>query len=209
MDTLRHYKPTTLESWINQKYQEAGIRTAYDLDIDVIAEVFDITIATYKGPSHAQWDDDFAAIFINDSLPEESRRERFFHELGHPLMHEGNQHLLPHAFNDLQEMQAGLFQLYAALPYYIVVQYEDHLQSPHAVSLIAYEFKLPTDLVRRRLEQIAARIQKGQKDERIFDSVPRYKEPRIISHSMETYRMLAKLSWLAAQKGRKVNWGGK
>lgn len=132
----------------------------------------------------------------------------FFHELCHPLKHVGNQQRMPHAFHDLQEIQAGLFQLYAALPFYLIIHYEDVLHSSHAVPLLAYEFRLPPGLVQRRLEQIATRIRKAQEEQAIFQSVPRYPEPRIIPHSSDTLKLLGKLSWQSAQKGKRVNWTG-
>lgn len=120
-----------------------------------MASIFHVELVRWSGHSHARWDDDFRVIFLSEHLDEEHAREVFFHELCHPLKHVGNQQRMPHAFHDLQEIQAGLFQLYAALSFYLIIHYEDVLHSSHAVPLLAYEFRLPPGLVQRRLEQIA------------------------------------------------------
>jgi hypothetical protein len=205
---LCHYQLSELEQWINHEYQEHGIHSASALDLQHVASIFHVELVRWSGHSHARWDDDFRVIFLSEHLDEEHAREVFFHELCHPLKHVGNQQRMPHAFHDLQEIQAGLFQLYAALPFYLIIHYEDVLHSSNAVPLLAYEFKLPPGLVQRRLEQIAARIRKAQEEQAIFHSVPRYPEPRIIPHSSDTLKLLGKLSWQSAQKGKRVNWTG-
>lgn len=205
--SLSYYKPTRLENWINQMYQQDGISSAYDLDIYRIANIFDIVLTPSQSPTHAQWTEHLSMIFLNVDLDEIALRESFFHELCHPLLHVGSQFKLPRSFVDHQEMQAGLFQLYSAMPIYIIQNYEDEMDHSNFVSYMAYEFRLSPSFVVRRMEQIKARIQKGMDEQQIFDSTPRPSKSNIVPHTPETMKMLMKLSWLAAQKGRKINLG--
>jgi Zn-dependent peptidase ImmA (M78 family) len=161
---LNLYKPTDLEQWITLQYQQNGIHYASDLDIERIASIFNITVLTSEGPSHAQWDDDFCVIFINGCHSEEKKREVFFHELCHPLRHEGNQNNMPASFIELQEIQASIFQLYAAMPAHMLEEFKDLSGSVHT-KVVSEEFKLSEKFVTRRLEQINQRIFQEQQDE--------------------------------------------
>ncbi|MNV85035.1 hypothetical protein D3C71_1789540 [compost metagenome] len=63
------------------------------------------------------------------------------------------------------------------------------------------------ELVERRLQQIAARLRKGEEDAKMVKGLPAMPVTQIIAHSPETLKLLNKLLWLSAQKGRKVNRG--
>ncbi|MNU10167.1 hypothetical protein D3C72_2571650 [compost metagenome] len=58
-----------------------------------------------------------------------------------------------------------------------------------------------------RLQQIAARIRKGREEAELTKSMPKPPSPHIVSHSPETLKVLNKLLWISAQKGRKVHLG--
>lgn len=206
--SLDMYKPCELEEWINALYIQNGIRTPEDLDPERVAQLFGADLVYYLGPSFADWrEGGYSVIFLNRNLPADESRAVFFHELCHPVRHVGRQAELPRLFGELQEIQAGLFQLYAAMPIYMVLGYAEHLEEAHAAQLLAYEFRLPRELVESRLQQIAARVRKGREEAELTKSVPKPPPPRIVSHSPETLKVLNKLLWISAQKGRKVHLG--
>lgn len=205
---IKHYMTTELEELIYQKYCEHGILAPGDMDLDRIAAMHHAIIQPTGGRSKVLFDDSGGIIFLNKQDDTSKQRADFFHELGHLVRHTGSQNSLPPLFVELQERQASVFQLYAAMPYYLVANYEDYLHSQNAVPLLANEFNLPRNLVQRRLDQIVNRIRKSQGEQKAFHSAPPFKEFRVTAHAIETYQLFAKLSWLAAQKGRKVNWGG-
>ncbi|RAU92481.1 ImmA/IrrE family metallo-endopeptidase [Paenibacillus sp. YN15] len=204
------YHPTQLESWISEKYQQDGIFSPHEMNLDRIAALFGIDVMYYMGPSFADWKDgQYSVIFLNKLLTVDKQREAFFHELCHPLRHVGHQKLLPPGLAQLQEVQAETFQLYASMPFYMLVEYEECLRSGNGLYTLATEFALPESLVKRRLKQIMSRIRRGEENQRINDTLPAIPEPRIISHSPDTLKMLNKLLWLSAQRGRKVNLNGR
>src|SRR5690625_1410718 len=92
-----------------------------------------------------------AIIFDSRSKPSE-QREQFFHELCHILRHVGHQSMLPKAFRALQEWDANNFTMYAALPYFMVKQYD--LKDPHLLHHLATDFKVSEDLCKKRIESI-------------------------------------------------------
>ncbi|MNI19233.1 hypothetical protein D3C73_726640 [compost metagenome] len=165
---LIHYKPTALEEWINTQYQYACIHYPSDLDVEMIADMFDIDVRYYEGPSVADYpEDEKAVIFIDSRLnTTQHQREAFFHELCHPLKHVGDQDNMPRSFRDLQEMQAAQFQYYAAMPYYMLGEFK-HISPSLLVKTIAEEFMLPERFVERRLDQVKRRIHIGRQDDEI------------------------------------------
>lgn len=205
---LEGYRPCELEQWINSRYIHSGIRTPGDLDLEWVAQLFGADLVFYMGPSFADWrEGGYSVIFLDQRLAYDEARSVFFHELCHPVRHVGSQPELPRLFAELQEIQAGLFQLYAAMPIYMIEDYAEHLEEAHAAQILAHAFRLPRELVERRLQQIAARLRKGEEEAKLAKTLPDLPAARIISHSPETLKLLNKLLWISAQKGRKVQRG--
>lgn len=163
---LKHYKPTSLEELIISHYQQWNIHYPSDLDIEMIADIFKIDIEYREGKSLVDCYEDFYFIVIDARLRPEERREVFFHELGHFLLHHGNQGRMPELFKALQEMQAVNFQYYAAMPYYMLSEFQ-YVSPSLLVKTMAEEFMLPEKFVERRLEQVKRRIHIGQQDHEI------------------------------------------
>ncbi len=94
----------------------------------------------------------YRAIVLDScsSLPEQC--EQFSHELCHILRHVGHQSMMPKAFRELQERDANLFTMYAALSYYIVKKYD--FNDPFLIQNLAQDFKVTEALCKRRMEQI-------------------------------------------------------
>lgn len=159
---LTMYKATEMEIWINEKYKNSGILRATDMDLDIIASIFNIDIVYYDGPSFADWSDRSAVIFLNKKLSSEKAREIFFHELCHPLRHVGNQVNMPTGLKQLQEVQAGLFQLYAAIPAYMLEEFREISYYDTYVKCVAEAFDLTLTFVKKRLQQINQRIYQEQ-----------------------------------------------
>lgn len=202
------YIPTKLELWINDLYQSCNIQTPRDLDIYRVAEAFQATVRLSERETKV-YHDEYGnhLIFLNSQKSEMQQRAEFFHELCHLVQHKGIQQILPQSYVELQEIQANQFRLYAAMPYHMIInEYRDYLQNTNIIPLIVHDFKLPYLLVKARMDQIIRRITRYEEDKTILNSVPRH-TPTVVSHSKETLQLIAKLSWLSAQKGRKINWG--
>ncbi|MGG1554568.1 ImmA/IrrE family metallo-endopeptidase [Paenibacillus ferrarius] len=164
---LTRYKPTELEKWLEREYRSIGIEYASDMDLDLIASIFDVEIRTYAGPSFAEWkEDEYSFIFLNGYLDQKQRREVFFHELCHPLQHVGQQEIMPTSFIELQEIQAKNFQHYAAMPSYLLEEFKS-VSPSLLVKILAEEFHLTERFVQHRLEQIQKRIQTAQYEEEL------------------------------------------
>lgn len=161
---LTLYKPNDLENWISKEYQAAGIYYAAELDIDHVVSWFRGDVQFYEGPTCVDYDNPFfPVILINAFQKTIERRKSFFHELGHMLMHAGNQDNLPPGLRELQEMQADQFQLYAAMPFYMLEEFR-YVPAHNLVKVLAEAFVLPESFVNKRLEQIKNRMYWHEQD---------------------------------------------
>ncbi len=191
---LSYYQSSPLEEWITQHYIKSNITFPGDLEVERVADIFQVDVVFANVKSHVQWDDDYYLIILNNRLSKPYYRADFFHELCHPLKHYGNQTQMPKAFRELQEIQAKLFQLYAALPFHIIKNY---IMMPATV--IADEFCLPVEIVETRLIQIRNRIfqKRIEKQYKSLDH-PRKYDPA--KWSNETKRIMQKLYLRFSQK---------
>jgi Zn-dependent peptidase ImmA (M78 family) len=161
---LSLYKTNDLENWIAYTYQKNKIHYAADLDIDRIAGMFNASIIYHPGQTKIIWNDKFGLIYIDESLDERQRRERFFHEVAHIVRHTGYQVGMNSLFVQLQEIQAALFQFYAAMPVFMLEPY-CHIQNQNEyISTLSNDFRLPITLIQKRLRQVRGRIEQTEKD---------------------------------------------
>lgn len=158
------YRPTELEKWICQKYQESGIITPAELDLDQIADIFSSAVRTTGGKTKVYYDDEVAIIYLNQRDGSSKQRADFFHELCHPAMHAGSQLGLPQLFIELQEAQAGAFQQYAAMPYYMLAEITPCHTYNEYYNLLADVFRLPLPFVKKRIDQVKRRMIQGHHD---------------------------------------------
>lgn len=201
---LHYYKPTDTEKWISEKYQENGIRTAADMDMDIIADMFNAAVQLTKTDEpRVLWDDDFCLILLDRDAPMEKIRKDFFHEICHPMFHIGNQHLLPVGLMELQENQADALQFYTAMPSYLLREFQGIQTYREYVKTVSDAFMLPPKFVEQRIAQIQRRSYIERSDREInapsvsvqFDYMP------------ETKRILAQLKRQLSTKNGVVTNG--
>lgn len=165
---LSLYKPTETEEWISFIYQKNGIHSAADMDLDHIAAIFRAMIELHPYESKVIWSSNFALIYLHALLSKEQRREHFFHELGHIVRHCGDQFAMPESFIELQEQQAAQFQLYAAMPAFMLNEFIHDVYSWGAFEkILAEAFCLPIRFVQKRLDQIMNRLRLAQFDKEL------------------------------------------
>jgi len=159
------YKPTELEKRISYIYRENGILSPSHMDLDKIAFIYDCHVIYSEKPTMVLYDDAYGGlIFLNACVTKEQQREDFFHEISHPALHVGCQNTLPELFVDLQESQAASFQLYSAMPYFMLAAIEPSGYENEYISQLSDIFQLSFDFVNRRIEQVHRRIVQGYHD---------------------------------------------
>ena len=150
------YITSALEDWITEKYVRHRIYTSTDIDIQQIALIEGIFI--HKRPMSSRYDifGRYKAIILDSRCTEEEQQEQFFHELCHILRHVGHQSMLPKLFRELQEWDANLFMMYAALPYFMVKKYDYNNQN--LILDLSHDFNVTEELCQKRMDQIKRNI---------------------------------------------------
>ncbi|WP_019636953.1 ImmA/IrrE family metallo-endopeptidase [Paenibacillus fonticola] len=185
-----YYQETSLEQWINSKYQNCGLLDVEQHDIERIAEVFDIELVYAACPSFS--DNEERVIFLNKHTDDVMARVIFFHELCHVLRHAGDQRSMPSLFKHAQEAEADQFVLYAAVPFYMFVKLPIPDRRNEAIPYIADTFRIPLDLAEQRLDQIQRRVLQGSLIAAAQEAERRQSEPEV-QWSLETQRILSQL----------------
>jgi len=150
------YTTTALEDWVTHRYSRQHIKMSSDIDIKRIARFYSIYIHYKQLPARYDIFGRYKAIVLDARVSIPEQREQFFHELCHILRHVGHQSMLPKAFRELQEWDANLFTMYAALPYYMVKNYD--FENPYLIHDLAHDFKVTEALCKKRMEQIQRNI---------------------------------------------------
>ncbi|MBE1444200.1 MULTISPECIES: ImmA/IrrE family metallo-endopeptidase [unclassified Paenibacillus] len=198
---LSLYKPTETEEWISFIYQKHGICYAADMDIDHIAAIFRAMVELHPHESKVIWSSNFALIYLHALLSKEQQRENFFHELGHIVRHCGDQYGMPETFIELQEQQAAQFQLYAAMPAFMLHEFIHDVYSWGAFEkVLAEAFCLPIRFVQKRLNQILnrlclAQIDKERRDRTVDTSYITTDYIRQKQAEMGRQRLIREKSW--------------
>jgi Zn-dependent peptidase ImmA (M78 family) len=202
INLLTLYKKTDLELLVEKIYKEKQLFSPSDLTIRNISETFNFDIKyIVKAPSRALWDEEYALIFLDPLLPEKEQRAIFFHELCHPLRHIGTQEdMESKLFMDLQENQANQFQLYAAMPAFMLDSIELPDNEFYAIKTIEETFNIPFSLAAKRMEQIKQRVLRKKIDIAIIEKEQR-KYTRVVQDlSEETKTLLKQLENQLKQK---------
>ncbi|MCM3411262.1 ImmA/IrrE family metallo-endopeptidase [Metabacillus litoralis] len=209
------YQKSNLELEVEKKYKENDLLTPSDLEFKNVTKRFNIKVRYNNGPDRAIWDDDLEVymIFMKPFYSLKEKREILFHELCHILRHYGNQELIKtNSWKDFQEEDAHNFQVYAAMPFYMIEQLEDLPNSEfELIERLSVVFNVPLTLATKRVKQITRRIKQGELDKQFVELVNNEKvfnyckniEPRKFSKAAEDMMALA-IQMKLAKKGVSV-----
>ena len=159
LQLLDHYRPTPLESAIDQFYQRKKIFHPSDIDLAFFAEDADIRILYQPLSSITYQLTTFDAIIIDRRLPFRQQKVELAHELGHVLMHVGRQDFMEDDFRAMQEWQADRFALYALVPAFMIKNYIIPTNSRlRLITHLSDIFEVPETLMEERLRLLEERL---------------------------------------------------
>ncbi|WP_158582340.1 ImmA/IrrE family metallo-endopeptidase [Rummeliibacillus sp. POC4] len=143
---------THLEDYIQHFYNQLDIHSPTQLNIDEIAQRLGISIFYWNEGSQALFINNSSFIFLNNMMLPNFKWQEFCHELGHVLLHAGDQIRLPYSFVEYQEFKANNFALHAAAPTFMI----DELDLPNtyqeAVRLLQDTFHISLTFACKRLD---------------------------------------------------------
>ncbi|MFB5192702.1 ImmA/IrrE family metallo-endopeptidase [Alicyclobacillus fastidiosus] len=119
-EDLELYKPTPMEAAIQTLYKRHHIVSPCDIDMDRMAGELGVEVRYLAHESNTAKLGSKYFVIVDDRVHWTQQRIEFAHELGHILMHYGNQLNMPPDFKNLQEWQADRFAMYALAPTFMI-----------------------------------------------------------------------------------------
>jgi Zn-dependent peptidase ImmA (M78 family) len=162
---LNNYISTPLEQWIEALYEKLEITAPEQLQIAELAGKLNIWVYFMDMGSMTIEKQGVFSVNIDRRLSGNEQWEDFLHELCHVLRHSGNQLVMPTPYMDWQEQDAAHFQLYAAIPMFMVRRLKLPEHQSEMIELLAEEFHVTHRLAAVRLEQIQRRVLQGLLDQ--------------------------------------------
>ena len=149
-----------LERRINQFYSLKEIFRPTDISLYVWDDVVPIRIIHRNGSTQAYTIKNIRYVFLDRSKPLPYRRAEIAHEIGHALLHCGNQLQIDATWRLKQEWQANQFAFAALTPAHMVyplIHAGDHCDR------LSYElaetFCVPVDFMASRLDDLCSRVE--------------------------------------------------
>lgn len=110
------------EVYIRRFYHSINIYSPYQLDIRNISEKANLSIIHWPYTSEITYYNGTYKIFINENLTKQQQWQDFGHEIGHFLLHDGNQTNMHHLFFNYQECQAEYFSYHFCVPTFMLLE---------------------------------------------------------------------------------------
>ncbi|UED78407.1 ImmA/IrrE family metallo-endopeptidase [Lysinibacillus sp. CD3-6] len=138
------------EEFIKNLYNHLDIITPDQLGIAKISLKLNIYIFYWDDKSQALFYREDAYIILNNQLTHQQLWQDFCHELGHVLLHTGNQQRMYPLFREYQEYKANNFMYHACVPSFMLDELEP---GDLTVENVQRLFNVEYDLAFKRLEQ--------------------------------------------------------
>lgn len=143
------YKTYT-EHFIKNIYLRINILTPEMLNFQKISTSIGIQVFYWQDKSQALFFKDQSYIFLNEQLTPQQQWQDFCHELGHVLLHTGNQRRMYPLFREYQEYKANNFMYHACVPSFMLDELEP---TELTVENVQRLFNVEYDFAFKRLEQ--------------------------------------------------------
>lgn len=195
---MKHYQPTPLEQWVENLYRMHGITESQQLNIDEVSSRMNVWVYHLDQGSQTIDNNGLYSICVDRRLTKSEQWEDFLHELCHVVRHAGNQIRMPTGFLEMQETEAQMFQLYAAIPYFMLPERLPDIEHD-ILNYFMDHFGVTYELAELRLDQIRRRRLQSMLDQVLLTqsiTIPRKKE-----YSDETKRILRQLQHQIRMKG--------
>lgn len=144
------YFTTHTEEFIKELYTKIGIFNTQHLNYKTIVTNLGIQLLFWSDKSQAIFLREETYIILNKRLTPQQQWQDFCHELGHVLLHTGNQQRMYPLFREYQEYKANNFMYHACVPSFMLDELEPSDLTVQNVQLL---FNVEYDFAFKRLEQ--------------------------------------------------------
>ena len=138
---------THLEEYIKNLYTSINITTPKQLDPRIIAPKLGMSLLYLPFDSMNSGN----MISIDSRLLSEEQWQDFCHELGHAILHSGNQVKSRSLFREYQEYKANNFALQACVPTFMLKKIELPVDEEKAIKKIQLLFNVEHEFAQKRL----------------------------------------------------------
>ncbi|SDJ20920.1 ImmA/IrrE family metallo-endopeptidase [Natribacillus halophilus] len=146
-----------LHSMIEQKaidmYRKIRIFSFHDFDIETIAHRLEISLHFKDKKTTTIFLPNHICVIIYKYMPKYHQIWAFFHEVGHPILHDTDQKSAVKPVSDFMEVQANRFALHASMPIHLVREM-DYI-TPYT---LAHIFNVPLWAAERRMLQLESKM---------------------------------------------------
>lgn len=141
---------TNVEEFVKEMYIKINIKESHQLNFRSIAKRLNIVVYYWNETSQALFFHNKGYILLDGKLSAEQQWQDFCHELGHVLLHTGNQQRMYPLFREYQEYKANNFMYHACVPSFMLDELEP---SDLTVENVQRLFNVEYDFAFKRLEQ--------------------------------------------------------
>lgn len=157
---LKNYQPNKLEWRISAYYHKHDVHEPSEIDLNAYAKESAIWI--HYAPldsTNYEMVEDMYTIIVDNRLPQQQQRVELAHELGHVILHTGDQESISEAERIRQEWQANHFAMYALAPTYMLAKHMmEDCSWGSQVTHLAEEFNVPIPFMDVRLRLLSERV---------------------------------------------------
>ena len=146
---------THTENFITNLYYKINITKPSQLQYRKLASLLNIQIFYWNKSSQALFDETNVYILLNEQLTPQQLWQDFCHELGHVLLHTGQQDQMTKSWIDYLENKANNFMYHACVPSFMLDEIEPDaltVQNIQRLFNVEYEFAL------KRLTQYQSKL---------------------------------------------------
>ncbi|MER1986619.1 MAG: ImmA/IrrE family metallo-endopeptidase [Solibacillus sp.] len=144
---------THLEEYVKNLYLKIGITKPQQLDFQKISAELNIQVFYWPDASQALFTGSKGFIFLNESLSSQVQWQDYCHELGHVLLHVGNQRQMCESFRAYQEIKANQFMQHACIPSFMLDELNLYDCGPFQVYEVQQLFNVDYSFALKRLQQ--------------------------------------------------------
>lgn len=151
---------TWLEETTYQLLHNLNITTPEEIDLFKICNHLKVDILHTNTKSYTNYNptpSGYYQIFINYLIPQREQREKIAHELGHILLHSGNQLFMNNDFIKLQERQTKMFTGYLLIPLFMLEDVILPEYKEKSIYYIAKKFNVTLQLASKKYDQLMNR----------------------------------------------------
>jgi len=134
-------------------YKKIAILKPEQLSAKVIAERLNIKLFHWERTSEAIMYDDMDAIFIDSRASPQVQWQDFCHELGHLMLHAGNQSYMPPLFVEYQEWKANNFMYNACIPTFMLDALHIQNMTNKEIHTVQKLFNVEASFASKRLQR--------------------------------------------------------